>query len=243
MPGVFVALVIIGDQDGVIRTSKSIWMPPPTPTAGLSATESANLWIILTNDKYGLNVYADPVFDVGEYALSVFVGGTDYCNVQAICGDKGMRKLSCASLDYGHLDISQVSAQVRGRVASGVRKTTILSGRYGLCLRLAAVGTNRGGTGAAPVFGKTTILSRTLRSLLALGGGRNQPGRYWCRPGPFGSKNQRGVSRAAARLMCDRPLVTLPAQIGKIQRTALVYPSYRPLGGAQRYPLRISKEA
>ena len=85
----------------------------PTPV-DLSATESANLWVLLSNGDYGLVVYADPVFDVDEYALSVFVDGIDYCNTRPIYADEGVRELGCASLEYGHTAVTQVSAQVRG---------------------------------------------------------------------------------------------------------------------------------
>ena len=88
--------------------------PTPTPEASLQTTDTANLWVYLSNPgEYTdwLQVHADPAFTVEPYELTVLADGHKYCNPERIYSDDGPLQMSCGLLTTAHDDIRIVSVQ------------------------------------------------------------------------------------------------------------------------------------
>lgn len=89
-------------------------MPTPTPTpepVDLNTTDRANAWVLLQDGSYGLDVFAEIFFDVGEFELDVLVDGEEYCNTTRIYSDDGPVQLGCKSIDRPHSSVERVSIQ------------------------------------------------------------------------------------------------------------------------------------
>ena len=103
-------------------TTATIATPTRTPQSGLSETNRAALWILLRNARFGsLEVYADPAFDVPAFGLTAIVDGKSFCNPDDIYGDEGALKLSCASSNFDHTTIENVSARTENQAFRCVR--------------------------------------------------------------------------------------------------------------------------
>lgn len=74
----------------------SAWQASYTPApTNLLTTNTAPLWILLTDGEFFLTVNASAHFNLSDYELVAMVDGKRYCNHTRIYADDGPVELTC----------------------------------------------------------------------------------------------------------------------------------------------------
>ena len=87
--------------------------PTPSPTTDLATTDTAAMWVSLSDGEYFLKVQVDPAFDIDEFDLTLLVDGLSYCNPNRIYDDDGWSEMGCESEERSHTSVERVSVQTR----------------------------------------------------------------------------------------------------------------------------------